>query len=247
MSKKNKTLKPAKKAKRKPPHAKRSALPERFAPPVRTASPAQLKWVRDLLNKKQLDKWPAWAAMTKDLPPKKLAAFHADFRDRMIDTMSFADISKLIDTLKALPEIGRMTNGGHTNGGLRIEYEVMEDDNGRALKRGRIYTKEGGRVLGGSYGLKTKGEQFTNDTTFFKVWVGDRGGWNVQMYVSDDLNRVEMNYATKIWVLGKIAKNPEKAARRFGKKFGKCSICSRGLTNDLSRKLGIGPVCRTRL
>jgi hypothetical protein len=38
--------------------------------------------------------------------------------------------------------------------------------------------------------------------------------------------------------------DPEQAAVAYGRRFGICSCCGRELTNALSIKLGIGPICR---
>lgn len=233
---------------RKTKMKKRSAVPTEFQPTVRKGTERQVKWIRDMLDGKALAQWPEWTKMTTELSPEEYADYVEDFKGQ-VNEMSFDTCSHLIEQLKFLPRKGAVTNGGVIDSGrLRIEYEVMTDDSGRDTKRGRIVLAEGGRVLAGSYGLKTKKQtNFVNDITFFRVWVGNRGGWNVQMYTSDDLRRVELSYDTKLWALAKIAKKPEKAAARFGHEFKRCGICGRGLTKDESRERGIGPVCAGRL
>lgn len=47
----------------------------------------------------------------------------------------------------------------------------------------------------------------------------------------------------KLAILKKIAADPD-AGPRFGREIGKCYVCGRTLTDDTSRALGIGPVCR---
>lgn len=129
-----------------------------------------------------------------------------------------------------------------------VSYEDIELDNGETRRVGRVLVPnaEGKSVLAGRYGIDTSDdERFVNDTTFFKIWVGDRGGWKVRMFKSDD--EVDLAFPTQIAVVKVIAKDPEKAMALFGHEFGKCGVCGRGLTNDLSREIGIGPVCRTRL
>jgi Family of unknown function (DUF6011) len=106
-------------------------------------------------------------------------------------------------------------------------------------------TKGDAQIPRGSYGLETPGPQFTNDTTFFSVWISDDGSrWTVRMYVSDE--RVKLSRTVQYAVLDAIATNPAEAAELFGHEFGKCGICGRGLTNDESRARGIGPVCADR-
>lgn len=41
-----------------------------------------------------------------------------------------------------------------------------------------------------------------------------------------------------------INKNPQKAAQTYGQEIGRCGICGRTLTDEISRAFGIGPVCR---
>lgn len=41
----------------------------------------------------------------------------------------------------------------------------------------------------------------------------------------------------------KIAENPSKVAKDYGKLVGRCSCCGKELTNKLSIELGIGPIC----
>jgi hypothetical protein len=50
----------------------------------------------------------------------------------------------------------------------------------------------------------------------------------------------------RIEILEAIAADPD-AGPRFGREIGKCYICGRTLTDETSRELGIGPVCRDGL
>ncbi|MGV0985099.1 MAG: DUF6011 domain-containing protein [Limnohabitans sp.] len=47
-------------------------------------------------------------------------------------------------------------------------------------------------------------------------------------------------------LLAEILRDPEAAARRYGTELGECSVCGTQLTEEKSRELGIGPVCRKR-
>lgn len=47
----------------------------------------------------------------------------------------------------------------------------------------------------------------------------------------------------RIEILKAIAEDPD-AGPRFGREIGKCYVCGRTLTDETSRSLGIGPVCR---
>jgi hypothetical protein len=47
----------------------------------------------------------------------------------------------------------------------------------------------------------------------------------------------------RIEILKEIAADPD-AGPRFGQEIGRCYVCGRTLTDETSRSLGIGPVCR---
>lgn len=47
----------------------------------------------------------------------------------------------------------------------------------------------------------------------------------------------------RIEILKAIAADPD-AGPRFGREIGRCYVCGRTLTDETSRALGIGPVCR---
>lgn len=101
------------------------------------------------------------------------------------------------------------------------------------------------RVPRGSYALETPGTEFTNDITFFSVWISEDGArWSVKLWASDEL--IKLARATQYRVLAAISDNPAEAAELYGKQVGKCGICHRKLTNDISRARGIGPICAQR-
>lgn len=108
-----------------------------------------------------------------------------------------------------------------------------------------VMIKDDMLVPRGSYGLETPQPNFTNDITFFSVWINDDGSrWTVRMWVSDE--RQKINRSLQYKVLEAIAENPAEAAACYGHNIGKCGICSRKLTNDESRARGIGPICAER-
>jgi len=47
----------------------------------------------------------------------------------------------------------------------------------------------------------------------------------------------------KLRILKAIIADPD-AGPRFGREIGRCYVCGRTLTDETSRALGIGPVCR---
>lgn len=68
------------------------------------------------------------------------------------------------------------------------------------------------------------------NTIFVDVWASD-DRWPIK-----DRNHREE-------ILTKIENDPD-AGPRFGREIGKCYVCGRTLTDELSRQLGIGPICR---
>lgn len=219
-------------------------------------SKKQIQWINDMLDGKVLEASSMFASAFAGLDKEQKDKVVQNLKDQLPD-MSYDGINQMIGALRSCPN--KAPKGGanrvpeprdptaSTNGRVHVKYENVPTDQG-TRRMGRAVLPTGEQVLGGSYGIKTrKDPRFVNDVTFFKLWIGDRGGWRVQMYVSDDLHRVQLSVDTQIDVLRKIAKNPAKAAARFGHEFGHCAICGRGLTNDESRARGIGPVCAERL
>lgn len=48
-------------------------------------------------------------------------------------------------------------------------------------------------------------------------------------------------------LIDKVLADPTAAVARYGLELGICGVCARVLTNEESRELGIGPVCRAKL
>ena len=63
----------------------------------------------------------------------------------------------------------------------------------------------------------------------------------VYVMASDNEHRLQRPAAEA--VIAKIALDPKEAAGRYGQEFGTCGLCGRGLTDEVSRAIGIGPVC----
>jgi len=152
------------------------------------------------------------------------------------EEMTKAGASALIERLKAAP-----AKDG-TGAGFRVLYENVEDDDGSIHTSGFVVLPAGDRVPAGRYAIATPGEK--NQHGFFKLWIGDRGGWALRRQVSDDF--VPMERTNQLRVLAEIARDPLGASQLFGQLIGACGVCGRTLTNDLSREIGIGPVCRER-
>jgi hypothetical protein len=88
-----------------------------------------------------------------------------------------------------------------------------------------------------------------NDLDFFSIEKKTEGRWAGRTFV----NRV-IGGRSETSVRGKTvrealeaieAAGPAKASARYGQEIGRCGKCNRTLTDELSRSLGIGPVCRS--
>jgi hypothetical protein len=208
----------------------RSAPPAEFMSGARMATDKQLAYIKGLAEDRQ---------MSDDHRSSILARVEAR-------EVTFDRARDWIPRLKALPMRTQPTSDWTAGDRIKVQYEEHELDDGKNHRIGYITGAGEHRIPRGRYALESAGADWANDTTFFKVWVGERGGWSIKVQASDEEYAIN-KWETKLWVLREIAKDPEAALRRYGRELGKCGICGRTLTNDLSRELGIGPVCRTKL
>lgn len=85
---------------------------------------------------------------------------------------------------------------------------------------------------------------------FYKVDKPTEGRWAGRTFVnvqaSDEFYPVR-NPSTRQEILTLIARDPKAAMLRYGQELGHCGHCGRTLTDETSRALGIGPVCRGKL
>ena len=99
-------------------------------------------------------------------------------------------------------------------------------------------------VADGHYAIASTGD---NDLAFYKVEAGE-GRWAgrtfVRLVVGGHPDR-NVPAAQVAGIRARIADDPE-AAARYGQQIGRCYRCNRHLTDEVSRRLGIGPDCRTR-
>lgn len=101
-------------------------------------------------------------------------------------------------------------------------------------------------VAAGHYAL----DEGIDGVKFYRVSRPKEGKWADRTFVdaqaSDDYFPIRSS-ASRYQVLAAIAKDPRAALERYGRELGKCGHCGRTLTDDESRKRGIGPVCATKL
>lgn len=85
---------------------------------------------------------------------------------------------------------------------------------------------------------------------FYKVDNVTEGRWAGRTFLSiqasDELYAVK-NAQTRTAILVRIAEDPKEAMLLYGKELGHCGHCRRTLTNEVSRELGIGPICRGKM
>lgn len=104
-------------------------------------------------------------------------------------------------------------------------------------------------VPAGRYAVATE-DGAVNELAFYKVDRPTEGRWAGYVFVklmkSDEEQRLSRPAGAT--VLAKIAAaGAKEASAAYGREIGKCGVCSRTLTNDESREIGIGPDCRARL
>jgi hypothetical protein len=84
----------------------------------------------------------------------------------------------------------------------------------------------------------------TDEWDLLRVWRGTRNPAIVHVYRVKGTERgVRVEGAAERGALALIAEDPGQAAIEFGHRTGSCSRCGLELDKNLSRHLGIGPVC----
>lgn len=217
----------------------------------------QYDYIVDLFAAKNLFASPKWLDSTNAMDAEEYAEF-VSAQLRALQGVTKATASAWIDRLRALPAkpvkeqtledtLDRALSSPQRFAGgerLRVEYADVETDRGETVRLGYL-TDGTTKVPAGRYALDTSSRpNYTNDITFFKLWVGDRYGWSVKLYKSDD--NIELTRGQQVGILREIMKDPAAAASLFGLHSSHCGICGRRLTNDESRARGIGPVCASK-
>lgn len=102
----------------------------------------------------------------------------------------------------------------------------------------------------GRYAIPVQDKDSENDLAFYKVDRPTEGKWAgrvfVKLLLSDNEHRLP--FPQQISVANNIVEyGAAKASMEYGKHFEHCGVCGRGLTNKLSREMGIGPDCRAKM
>jgi uncharacterized protein DUF6011 len=116
----------------------------------------------------------------------------------------------------------------------------------RAPAQVRKRTEQYAAIPEGRYAVKSL--TGTNDLDFFKVDKPTQGTWAGQIFVRRVIGGhpdMPVKGANKFAALDAILEaGPDKAMALFGQTLGYCGRCGRSLTDEQSRAIGIGPVCR---
>ena len=84
---------------------------------------------------------------------------------------------------------------------------------------------------------------------FFRVKTPTEGKWKgltfINIQASDDFHPIR-DRDRRNALLTEIAKDEHGAKCRYGQELGSCGVCNRTLTDELSRQIGIGPICRDK-
>jgi Family of unknown function (DUF6011) len=157
------------------------------------------------------------------------------------DVKTRSQASDLITKLKSTPRFPQ---------GVVIEYVEVEDnsldheDDTRGYYALRLAAEGGTLIPCGRYALENAPTNTENDISFWSVWVNDAGTvWRLKQVVGPNLENVSQQAILPI--LRRIGDDPEAAMALYGHEIGQCGACNRRLTNELSRRLGIGPICRS--
>jgi hypothetical protein len=99
-------------------------------------------------------------------------------------------------------------------------------------------------VPSGHYALPGTG---ANEIVFYEVWHGTTNPEyvGVELETGPTSRRVPLSQIRGI--LDRIAADVQGAMLRYGQETGQCGHCGRRLTNDESRRAGIGPICRAKM
>lgn len=186
-------------------------------PSTRSATDRQVRFISDLLDRKNLFASPKFFDQVGAMDFDEYQDYVAHLKQQ-VRAVPVARASAIIDALLALPN--------------------EDEDEDQAPQRGLP------DVPAGHYAITAKDG---THTVFYRVDRPTSGRWAgrtfVKLQLSDSYERVRYDHVAGI--LSRIREDGiESAMRRYGLELGRCGRCNRTLTNELSRQLGIGPVCR---
>lgn len=161
------------------------------------------------------------------------------------NTITFADISPVIDRLRA-----RLAEPVTTTPAEAPQPVVQT----RSVWAEWRSLAEPLATLGGRHGARFAVDTEDGARNSIAFWwiVPSEGPQGTRYFIrqvigGQEPRRVRMAPEAMIAIAKKINDaGPYEAMLRYGRELGECGHCGRHLTNDESRALGIGPVCRTK-
>ena len=196
---------------------------------VAPVTPNQTKFIRDLLDRKDLFKSPRFSDSVNAMDREEFSQYMLHLKARAA-TVSKRRASEWIDSLLALPD------------------KESAEPKARPANRFRDDVPAGRYAVEGSDGT----------TDFYKVDRPTEGRWAGYVFVKlliasgghgvESLSEQRIAPVASRTVLGRIAEaGVQESMQRFGREIGSCGHCGRVLTNEDSRALGIGPVCAGKM
>lgn len=197
----------------------RTPVPNNFQSQPQLATERQVAFISDLMDRKDLFAMP-------------------DFFDK-VNAMDSGEYAAYLKAIKAkLPEISKKKASETIERLLSLPNDTPPVPAPTTVSR----EDEWPSVPSGRYAIERDGV-----TKFYRVDKPDKGRWVgytfVKAQASDELHPIR-HTDTKRAILAEIAKDPNGAMARYGQELGHCGRCGRTLTDETSRELGIGPVCR---
>lgn len=189
------------------------------------ATEKQVSFMRDLFDRKNLFADPQWFDSVNAMDKDEYAAHLARIKEQLpsVSKMRARDI---ISKLLALPDAPREEQQRER------QRELIPD-----VPAGRYAIERDGVLKFFRVDRPQEPSRWAG-YTFLKSLRGGPHGAPAEGNIRAPEYKLE--------VLEQIAQDPKGAAERYGQELGECGICGRTLTDETSRKIGIGPVCRSR-
>lgn len=202
----------------------RQAAEQRAFDEVWAASPGQPVFITEVPAPK-----PAEAPAERMATKGQFDLLKAMFSERRVSEVAQALRTALLAEHKA----GRLTFKLASQG-IDALKEIPRDG-----KASPAPTAPQADVADGYYAITSTG---SNDLAFYRVTSSEKWGKSVQLIVGGHADQF-VRRAAVAGILARIAADPE-AGPRYGQEIGQCCACNRTLTDEESRRLGIGPKCR---
>lgn len=115
----------------------------------------------------------------------------------------------------------------------------------KALSIPAVATQQWPKVPDGHYAIRHQ----DGELRFYRVQTGAPGSrWEGRRFLDiqagDEFHKYNGNVQN---IIDCIGADPKSASLEYGLAIGQCGVCHRTLTNKLSRRIGIGPICRRRM